>query len=44
MRWLLANGADPKIENNQSQTPVQLTTNTQILQLLGMHIYIYIYI
>ncbi|KAK7063300.1 Ankyrin repeat domain-containing protein 40 [Halocaridina rubra] len=35
VRWLLANGADSKIENNQSQTPAQLTTNPQILQLLG---------
>ncbi|XP_066943903.1 ankyrin repeat domain-containing protein 40-like [Macrobrachium rosenbergii] len=35
VRWLMANGADPKIENNQSQTPAQLTTNSQILQLLG---------
>ncbi|KAK8718849.1 hypothetical protein OTU49_014424, partial [Cherax quadricarinatus] len=33
---LLANGADPELENNQLQTPAQLTTNPQILQLLGV--------
>lgn len=35
VRWLLANGADPKLTNNQSQTPAQLATNPHILQLLG---------
>ncbi|XP_047470060.1 ankyrin repeat domain-containing protein 40-like isoform X1 [Penaeus chinensis] len=35
VRWLLANGADPKMTNNQSQTPAQLATNPHILQLLG---------
>ncbi|XP_042236373.1 ankyrin repeat domain-containing protein 40-like isoform X2 [Homarus americanus] len=34
VRLLLANGADPDIENSQSQTPAQLTTIPQILQLL----------
>lgn len=36
VHWLLANGADSKIENNQSQTAAQLSTNPQILQLLGV--------
>ncbi|XP_069189640.1 ankyrin repeat domain-containing protein 40 [Procambarus clarkii] len=38
VRLLLANGADPEIENNQSQTPAQLTNNPQILQLLGAEV------
>ncbi|XP_042876384.1 ankyrin repeat domain-containing protein 40-like [Penaeus japonicus] len=35
VRWLLANGADPKLTNNQSQTPADLSNDLNILQLLG---------
>lgn len=35
VRLLLTKGADIDIENNQAQKPAHLTTNLQILQLLG---------
>lgn len=38
VRLLVANGADTDLENNQSQKPAQLTTNPQILQLLGLEV------
>ncbi|XP_076057985.1 ankyrin repeat domain-containing protein 40-like isoform X2 [Oratosquilla oratoria] len=36
VRWLLANGADINITNSQNQVAAQLTSNPQILNLLGV--------